>query len=124
MNIQRAYVEITNLCNLHCDFCAGHHRPISGADRRVRLSAKERRAASAGNDGSPIRFQSLCRLPKMRSEFSYKIAESIRIYKSIPSRISLRPTNSSALCDRALSPTPSFSDGMSSRAWSEVVGDP
>ena len=25
MNIQRAYVEITNLCNLHCDFCAGHH---------------------------------------------------------------------------------------------------
>ena len=61
---------------------------------------------------------------KMRSEFSYKIAESIRIYKSIPSRISLRPTNSSALCDRALSPTPSFSDGMSSRAWSDVVGDP
>lgn len=28
MNIQRAYVEITNLCNLHCDFCAGHHRPL------------------------------------------------------------------------------------------------
>ena len=69
MNIQRAYVEITNLCNLHCDFCAGHHRPISAADRRVRLSAKERRAASAENDGSPIRFQSLCRLPKYGPNF-------------------------------------------------------
>jgi len=49
--------------------CAGHHRPISAADRRVRLSAKERRAASAGNDGSPIRFQSLCRLPKCGPNF-------------------------------------------------------
>lgn len=69
-------------------------------------------------------FSVAMQVVEMRSEFSYKIAESIRIYKSIPSRISLRPTNSSALCDRALSPTPSFSDGMSSRAWSDVVGDP
>ena len=28
MNIQRASVEITSLSNLHCDFCAGHHRPL------------------------------------------------------------------------------------------------
>ena len=24
---QRAYVEITNICNMHCSFCHGHHRP-------------------------------------------------------------------------------------------------
>ena len=23
----RAYVEITNVCNMHCSFCHGHHRP-------------------------------------------------------------------------------------------------
>lgn len=25
--IDRCYVEITNVCNLRCDFCPGHHRP-------------------------------------------------------------------------------------------------
>lgn len=25
--IDKAYVEITNICNLHCDFCVGHKRP-------------------------------------------------------------------------------------------------
>ena len=23
----RAYVEITNICNMHCSFCHGHSRP-------------------------------------------------------------------------------------------------
>ena len=25
----RVYVEITNVCNLHCSFCHGHSRPLS-----------------------------------------------------------------------------------------------
>ena len=23
----KVYVEITNICNMHCSFCHGHHRP-------------------------------------------------------------------------------------------------
>ena len=23
----RAYVEVTNICNMHCSFCHGHSRP-------------------------------------------------------------------------------------------------
>ena len=24
----RVYVEITNICNMHCSFCHGHSRPL------------------------------------------------------------------------------------------------
>ena len=30
---QRAYVEITNICNMHCSFCHGHHRPLKQMTR-------------------------------------------------------------------------------------------
>ena len=26
--MNRVYVEITNICNLHCDFCPGTTRPL------------------------------------------------------------------------------------------------
>lgn len=38
--------------------------------------------------------------------------------------ISLMPMNSSALCERADEPGPSFSDGHGIRAWSLSVGEP
>ena len=36
--LQRAYVEITNICNLRCDFCPGTRRPL----RAMRVSEFER----------------------------------------------------------------------------------
>ena len=31
----RVYVEITNICNMHCSFCHGHTRPLQRMDREM-----------------------------------------------------------------------------------------
>lgn len=40
--LQRAYVELTNRCNLHCDFCPGTKRPLSAMDLRSFETAAEK----------------------------------------------------------------------------------
>src|SRR5579872_7607269 len=55
---------------------------------------------------------------------SYTMLSSILIYNSMPSFISSTYTNSSAVCERAESPGPTFNDGISSSDWSDVVGEP
>ncbi len=40
----RAYIEITNLCNFHCDFCPGTTRPPMACG--CRTSARRRKSCA------------------------------------------------------------------------------
>ena len=61
---QRVYVEITNICNLRCDFCAGTTRPPASMDpeffRRIldQLAPLTDQVCDFTDSGSPTpRFQ-------------------------------------------------------------------
>ncbi len=42
----KAYIEITNLCNMHCSFCHGHSRPLKQAEKELYYGYRQHQTLS------------------------------------------------------------------------------
>ena len=78
MNFRKAYLEITNVCNLHCSFCLGHEREAAFlSPERFRILAEKIRPYTEylylHVMGEPLLHPQLREILEICAELSFKV---------------------------------------------------